>query len=384
MARKYSSTAATSALAGSSQLSAAATSVPVTTVSNWPTTYPFTIIIDPDTISEEVCTVTGVTTLTLTVSRGQDGTTGKTHEVGAVIKHGVSARDFSEPQVHIDATTSVHGITDTAALVTLAGTQTLSAKTLTSPTINSATLSGTVTNTANISGGTVNPTTLQQGSVAAVLTNDARLSDVRTPADNSVTSAKIVNDSIVDADINSAAAIGKTKISGTAVTLADTSTVTNTMLAGSIANAKLANSSVTVGSTAVALGATAATVSGLTLTSPTVNSPTLTSPTSTGTITFPAGSGTLALTRFQAGESSLVATASTNANTIAWTIPGGAHTGALYGIFTGLGGNSRIWAGSLAYVSGSATWNLQLLRADGGNLASGTTYVFHYILIGTA
>lgn len=44
----------------------------------------------------------------------------------------------------------------------------------------------------------------------------------------------------------------------------DTGTVTNTMLAGSIANAKLVNSSVTIGSTAVSLGATATTLAGLT------------------------------------------------------------------------------------------------------------------------
>jgi YD repeat-containing protein len=44
----------------------------------------------------------------------------------------------------------------------------------------------------------------------------------------------------------------------------DTGTVTNTMLAGSIANGKLANSSITLGTTAVALGATATTLTGLT------------------------------------------------------------------------------------------------------------------------
>lgn len=41
-------------------------------------------------------------------------------------------------------------------------------------------------------------------------------------------------------------------------------TITNTMLAGSIANAKLANSSITVGSTTISLGTTTATLSGLT------------------------------------------------------------------------------------------------------------------------
>jgi len=52
--------------------------------------------------------------------------------------------------------------------------------------------------------------------------------------------------------------------SGTLVGSADTGTVTDTMLAGSIANNKLVNSSVTIGSTAVALGATVTTFAGLT------------------------------------------------------------------------------------------------------------------------
>ena len=55
----------------------------------------------------------------------------------------------------------------------------------------------------------------------AVITTDARLSDQRTPLDNSVTSAKIVDGTIVNADINVAAAIDATKINGTAVTMAD-------------------------------------------------------------------------------------------------------------------------------------------------------------------
>jgi len=52
-----------------------------------------------------------------------------------------------------------------------------------------------------------------------------------TIADNSITSAKIADGSILNGDINSSAAIDKTKIAGTAVTLADTATVTNVMLA---------------------------------------------------------------------------------------------------------------------------------------------------------
>lgn len=50
---------------------------------------------------------------------------------------------------------------------------------------------------------------------------------------------------------------------GTVITTGDTATVTNIMLAGSIANAKLANSSVTIGTTEIALGASSTTLAGL-------------------------------------------------------------------------------------------------------------------------
>jgi hypothetical protein len=53
-------------------------------------------------------------------------------------------------------------------------------------------------------------------------------------------------------------------VNGNMVTTGDTGTVTNTMLAGSIANNKLTNSSVTIGSTNIALGATSTTLAGLT------------------------------------------------------------------------------------------------------------------------
>lgn len=59
-------------------------------------------------------------------------------------------------------TSNSNYVTGWADVVTPTGTQTLSGKTLTNPTINSGTLSGT------LSGGTVNATTLQQGGVGVV------------------------------------------------------------------------------------------------------------------------------------------------------------------------------------------------------------------------
>ena len=51
---------------------------------------------------------------------------------------------------------------------------------------------------------------------------------------------------------------------GTIVTTGDSATVTNTMLAGSIANSKLSNSSTTIGTTSISLGSSSTTLAGLT------------------------------------------------------------------------------------------------------------------------
>jgi len=72
--------------------------------------------------------------------------------------------------------------------------------------------------------------TINDALATKVDTTDARLSDQRVPTDNSVTSAKIANGAIVDADINASAAIAASKIAGTAVTQADTQSVTSTMI----------------------------------------------------------------------------------------------------------------------------------------------------------
>lgn len=80
---------------------------------------------------------------------------------------------------------------------------------------------------------------------------------VKTSDTGTVTSTMIADGTIVNGDISASAAIDKTKISGTAITASDTATVTNAMLAGSIANNKLANSSITVNGSAISLGGSA-------------------------------------------------------------------------------------------------------------------------------
>jgi hypothetical protein len=101
MARRYySSTAARTTLAA--DINSSVTTVGVTAVTGWPTSFPYTIILDQDTINEEVVEVTARTGTTLTVIRGVDGTTGVAHSAGAAVNHGVSARDFDEPNLHVN------------------------------------------------------------------------------------------------------------------------------------------------------------------------------------------------------------------------------------------------------------------------------------------
>ena len=93
--------------------------------------------------------------------------------------------------------------------------------------------------------------TIVTGDLADSAVTSAKIADgavvTADLADSAVTSAKIADGTIVNADVNASAAIAATKIAGTAVTQADTGTVTNTMLAGSIAPAKVTGTAVVTG-----------------------------------------------------------------------------------------------------------------------------------------
>ncbi len=118
--RYYSSTAVATTLSASANNST--TSITVTALSGFPVSTPWTAILDPDTASEEVVTVTNVSGTTLTVTRGVDGTSAVSHNSGAVFRHGVSARDFDEANSHVnDTTTDVHSQYVTKALVDAKG-----------------------------------------------------------------------------------------------------------------------------------------------------------------------------------------------------------------------------------------------------------------------
>jgi len=228
----------------------------------------FTVVIDPDTALEEIVDVTAVSTNTLTITRGIDGSTGQAHSAGAVVRHMAIGRDYREANTHIEATTG-HGAT--GAVVGTTNTQTLTNKTLTTPTITSPTITGTGaiagTFTGNLTGnvtGNVSGTSGSTTGNAATATALATGRTISLAGDLSGTSASfdgtanisitaaIASNTIVDADINASAAITATKIAGTAVTQADTGTVTSTMIAnGTIVDADV-NASAAIARTKIA------------------------------------------------------------------------------------------------------------------------------------
>ena len=254
----------------------------------------FTVVIDPDTALEEIVDITAVSTNTLTMVRAIDGSTGQAHSAGAVVRHMAIGRDYREANSHIENTTTAHGLTianvlettdtniitsamivdgtivnadinasaaivDTKlATISTASKVSNSATTATSANTASAIVArdasgnftaGTIT--ANVTGnvsGTSGSTTGNAATATALatgrtfqLTGDVEASGVTFDGTGNVSLTTVIGTgAIVNADINASAAIDKTKISGTAVTIADTGTVTSTMIAdGTIVNADI-------------------------------------------------------------------------------------------------------------------------------------------------
>lgn len=129
-ARYYTSIAQPTTLTGG--VGPSNTSISVASTAGLPGSTPFTLSLDYGAASEELVDVTAVGGLTLTVTRGVDGTAAASHNIGAVVRHVTSARDFTESRTHEASSSGVHGVTGN--VVGDNDAQTLSNKTLSAAT----------------------------------------------------------------------------------------------------------------------------------------------------------------------------------------------------------------------------------------------------------
>ena len=272
MSRKYSSVSLETEVVGS--LTTTATTITVANATNLlgginpasiNATDNFIVVLEPETSSEEIVKVTGVSSNTLTVVRGHDGSTGKTHTSGSKVRHMGIAEDLRDASAHVEAT-AAHGAT--GAVVGTTNTQTLTNKTIsgasnTLSNITNASTTAVSTNTANaivtrdasgnfaanqitanvtgaVTGNASTATTLATGRDFQIVGDVEASAQSFNGSGNVTLTTSIGTGVIVNADVNASAAIAASKIAGTAITAADTGTVTSTMIANdTIVNADI-------------------------------------------------------------------------------------------------------------------------------------------------
>jgi hypothetical protein len=213
IARYYSSTAVKTTL--SSSIGSADTSMTTASTSGFPTSYPYTLILEKDSANEEIVTVTALVGTSLTITRGVDGTSGRSHSAGISVEHGVIALDFTNFRAHEAAAANVHDIGAGASVVGTTTAQTLSNKTL-----GSALAAGGYKIT-----GLADPTNAQDAATKnwTETSMTSQVAQATTQATNAASSASAASSSASAASSSASAAASSQSAAATSASNASTS-----------------------------------------------------------------------------------------------------------------------------------------------------------------
>lgn len=107
----------------------------------------FTVAIDVDTINEEIVFITNQTGDTMTIVRGQAGTSPTTHSAGATVKHVLSSYDLTNFQTTVSPVTNVGFAGSTSGTTTVQATAVAGTTTLTLPAATDTLVAKTTTDT---------------------------------------------------------------------------------------------------------------------------------------------------------------------------------------------------------------------------------------------
>ena len=147
--RNFANAATATTLASS--MTNVVTTMNLTSKTGWPTSFPFTAVIEPNTANQEIVDVTSlVSGNNFNVTRGVDGSTAVAHLISVQTLHEATARDYSEANVHVNATGVVHGLT--GSIVGTSDTQTLTNKTIDASSNTLVNYPSTATGTYSVSG----------------------------------------------------------------------------------------------------------------------------------------------------------------------------------------------------------------------------------------